>query len=413
MSPPDFDVIVVGAGAAGAASAFFLRQAGLRVLVLEREELPRYKACGGAVPRCTLDRFPFPFGDVIRGAPARVRFTFPGLSPVDLALPERPVVMVVRSEFDAYVLARADAEVMENAKVVGVSESQDRVEVTIASREPPHRKLSARYLIGADGATSRVAHSLGLRAQRQLGGTLEAEVPLLPGSDLAAKYGEQAVFCLGAQPYGYAWVFPKGDLLSVGIGRFGGGRSDLRGNLHRAMQTMGIDISGVRLNGHPLPIHQSPPWPFWTNRPVERLSTSRSLLVGDAAGLVDPLIGEGIRYAIQSAGLAAEAIAQDDVSRYDTVIWDEIGHSLAIAGLTARLFYRWPRQCFELGLRNPKTLAHFLDLMTGRASYRGIGRRIVAATAVWLAGGGQDATHRGPRVLRSAEPHHSGKEGGQ
>ena len=84
MARPEFDVIVAGAGAGGAAAAYYLTQAGLRVLVVERACLPRYKACGGAIPRPALERLPFTFDGVIRAAPGEVRLTFPGLAPVDL-----------------------------------------------------------------------------------------------------------------------------------------------------------------------------------------------------------------------------------------------------------------------------------------------------------------------------------------
>jgi flavin-dependent dehydrogenase len=100
--------------------------------------------------------------------------------------------------------------------------------------------------------------------------------------------------------------------------------------------------------------------------------------------LLDPLIGEGIRYAIISARLAAEAIAADDLAGYEEAIWREIGHSLATAGMVANFYYRLPRLSYQIGLRNPATLRHVLDILTEKTSYEGIGRRLLAATVGWL-----------------------------
>jgi flavin-dependent dehydrogenase len=144
-----------------------------------------------------------------------------------------------------------------------------------------------------------------------LGGAIEAELVSGANEEFRARFGRTALFCLGAVPWGYAWVFPKGDGLSVGICQFRPGRVGLRAGLRREMVPRGIRLNGVRLHGHALPGYQAPPWPFWRHRPQERLSTRRCVLVGDATGLVDPLLAEGIRYAISSARLAARAILKE------------------------------------------------------------------------------------------------------
>jgi len=111
---------------------------------------------------------------------------------------------------------------------------------------------------------------------------------------------------------------------------------------------------------------------------------------------VDPVLGEGIRYAITSGRLAARAINQDDLSGYEDAIWKEVGQGLATAGLAARTYYRLPHLSYQLGLRNPTTLGHFLDILSGRATYVRIGRRVLAATLFWLLG-----VHRGAGSDRS------------
>jgi geranylgeranyl reductase family protein len=387
MNRPDFDVIVAGAGPGGAAAAWYLTQSGLRVLVVEKARLPRYKPCGGAIPRPTLERLPFAFDSVIESAPTGVRFTFPGQPEVDITLPDPPIAMVGRSKFDAFLLARSGAEVVEGVAVTGIGEDANWVQVRAGDRS-----FTARYLVGADGATSMVARWLGLRQVRRWGGTLEAEVPLGGDPALGQVYGDRAVFALGSIAWGYSWVFPKGDHLSVGIGRVRQGRADLHAAFRQEMDRLGIGLDGVQVRGYPLPCYQTPPWPWrrsaaWRGRgslPQEALSTRRCVLVGDAAGLVDPLLGEGIRYAIISARLAAEGIVAGDLSGYEAAIWREIGHSLATAGMVANTYYRLPRLSYQIGVRNPATVRHFVDVLTEKTSYQGIGQRLLVAAVGWL-----------------------------
>jgi flavin-dependent dehydrogenase len=111
--------------------------------------------------------------------------------------------------------------------------------------------------------------------------------------------------------------------------------------------------------------------------------------VGDAAGLVDPLVGEGIRYAMTSGRLAAEAIASaggGDLRRvggYEEALWHEVGHSLATAGLAANVYYHLPHVSYRLGVCNLAAIRHVVDIITDDQSYIGIGRRLVFATLRW------------------------------
>jgi flavin-dependent dehydrogenase len=102
---------------------------------------------------------------------------------------------------------------------------------------------------------------------------------------------------------------------------------------------------------------------------------------------VDPLLGEGIRYALTSGRLAAAAITKDDLSAYEEDIWHKIGHSLSTAAVAAEVYYRLRWLCFELGLRNPAVLWQFIGILSERYGYQGIGRRMLACTLIWAVRG--------------------------
>jgi flavin-dependent dehydrogenase len=110
------------------------------------------------------------------------------------------------------------------------------------------------------------------------------------------------------------------------------------------------------------------------------------VLVGDAAGPVDSSDGDGIRFAMKSARLAAQALANGDLAGYDTAVWREIGHSLATAGLVSQWMYRLPWLTYLFGTSNPGAVRHLAGILSERCSYQGVGRRLIGPTARWLAG---------------------------
>lgn len=368
----EYDVAIVGSGPAGASAAYWLTEAGRRVLVLEKEHLPRYKACGGGVPKSVFDRFPFDFSPVVEREISRVRFRFRDGREVRVDLPDRPGAMVMRDRFDLHILRHSGAEVREGALVNALVQDEAGVEVTTRQGET----LRARYLLGADGANSRVARLVGLRRGRPLGATIEAEVPA--DNDLMEEYADTALFLFGTLSEGYLWIFPKAEHLSLGIGTFSQRGQKLREILKREMAELGIDIEGVPQHGHPLPI-------YLRHEPLHR---GRVLLAGDAAGLVDPLMGEGIRHAVDSGRLAAEALLAGDLAAYTRRVHREIGADLLWGRCWARRLHEHPRASFELGARNPLVLQMLLHLLDGRTTYRrmawdllpnvlrGIGRRL-------------------------------------
>lgn len=368
LGSSQYDIIIVGAGPAGAAAAYTLGRAGQRVLVLEKETLPRYKPCGGGLSAALLAQFPFSFEPVIESQVTAISYAF-GKREITISLPPDQMRMVMRDAFDHYILQRAQAEVRQNAAVRHVAEEADRVVVELRNGH----LIEGRYLIAADGAASRVAREVGLRRKKHLAAAIEAEV-LVPDA-VMRRFAGRPLFIFGEVRRGYLWVFPKAEHLSVGIGAFKPGRGELQRTLQRVMTRYDIMLDGARLYGHPLPIY--------TGR--QPIATRRVLLVGDAAGLVDPLTGEGIRFAVESGRLAAAAIVAGQPERYQQMVRQEIGRSHTYGLALAWLFYHFPRACYELGVRNPLATMAFVDLLSGRTTYPRLIARLFGTLPLFFA----------------------------
>lgn len=350
-----YDAIVVGGGPAGGTAAYFLGEAGKRVLVLEKEELPRYKPCGGGISSRILQQFPFSFEPVIECRPQAIRYAL-GPRNAQVRINQDEVLMVMRDRFDAHLLKHAHADIRTGTTVKRVTESLRHVEVETGDGE----RFRARFVVGADGANSRVARGLGLRHHRTLAAAVEAEVSV--PVEIMHRFAEGPMFIFGEVDMGYLWVFPKRSHLSVGIGALRPRQGQLKSTLQRVMSRYGIALDGARQYGHPLPI-------YWGR---ERISTARVALAGDAAGLVDPFTGEGIRMAIKSGRLAADAILAGSLEQYPVHVDRAIGGSQRVGLALSQLFYRFPTAAWQLAVRNPFASEAFVDLISDRTSYWGV-----------------------------------------
>lgn len=348
----DFDVIISGSGPAGATAAYFLSKAGKKVLVIEKESLPRYKPCGGGLSLDYLtETFPFSFESVIETKIDTVIYHYNHGQ--ESRIPCRPNVMamVMRDKFDQFILQQSTAEVLENTKVVGIDNKPGEVEVTTEAG----KTYSAHYLIGADGANSQIRRWSGLHQPQQLIGAIEAEVPYTP--ELLARYQDGPIFIFDEPRAGYSWIFPKANYLSIGIGVLGQ-TAKLKEHLERIMARYNISLNGVKLHGHPIPVYN----------PSSLFSTGHILLAGDAAGLADPFSGEGIRPAIKSAQIAANAILNDQTDLYTDLINADLGRRNKRSLFLWKFFIPLRGICLALGAPNPFTTDAILELLSDRHS---------------------------------------------
>ena len=297
MGPP-WDLVVVGAGPAGASTAIGALAAdpALRVLLLDRADFPRDKPCGDGVAPHVVDLLGSAgvTGLVDEQRPVRrLRLTRDDLT-VDRAM-ARPAWVVPRAVLDHRIL--------EGARRAGAHVVRHRVRsvATDGSRVRVDDRHEGRVVVGADGAHSEVRRALGLRrAPRAL--AIRGYAPTPPG-----RAGVQVIaFGTSRQP-SYAWSFDRGDGLSnVGYGelltdaRARPSKAELMEQLDRLLP--GAGDGGTEWRGFPLPLSTA----RW------RPGTGRVLLAGDAAGLVNPMTGEGIYYAV-ATGLAAGRAAAEAI----------------------------------------------------------------------------------------------------
>lgn len=369
-----FDVAIAGAGPAGGACAYHLARAGARVLLLERDPMPREKPCGGGVSPEVARWFDFDFAPVVSHRVRRYRFSWKGGDAVegDFGACE-PLWLVRRDAFDHFLAGKAvaaGAELRDGCAVEALHREGDQWRLGTSKGE-----VRARFLVAADGAKGTLARRLGLSLKaRAVAGALEAESPVAPGDPEAVHLD------FGLVPGGYAWNFPKADGQSIGLGAFRGRvPKDLRSRLETYCQDYGAPLSGCRLAGHPLAL--------WDGD--QTLHVEGALVAGEAACVVDPFTAEGIRPSLRTGVLAAKSLLcalageAEALPGYSRAVAEEIGQEMAWARRLAAAFYFAPALAYRLGVKHPGAGASMARILTGDARYQDL-----AARALRRLGGG-------------------------
>jgi geranylgeranyl reductase family protein len=325
------------------------------VLLADRATFPRDKPCGGGLTARALRLLPFSVDPVVEeevdvfelGLGYRRRF---------VRRTDRPmVVMTQRRRLDAFLVEgarEAGAEVREGAKV------------ELSPLAVEGERIDAQVVIGADGVNGVTAKHLGL-ATHEHEVALEANVPYGPVP--RARYARRAVVEFGIVPGGYGWVFPKADHVNVGVGGWLHQGPRLRDHLARLCREHGIPGAALsETRGYRLPLRRPGSSPF-------RGSTA---LVGDAAGLVDPVSGDGIYEALLSAKLAAAAALEiirgraADFSAYSAELHQALAPSAAASWRAKLALERFPNLAFTL-LQAPQAWRAMEQLMRGEAAQPG------------------------------------------
>ena len=365
-----YDVIIIGAGPTGAMAATRLVSAGVKLAVLEKATLPRRKPCGGALTPQTIGLLEPHIHEVIHRRLFFLRTLFAGdLERVFQSTTHPMLYLVERRRFDHHILQQAlqlggrDVVLKDNFPVRQVEENRDSVTVTGKSGE----RLTAKYVIAGDGAFSPTARCLGVNPAAGCGWAIDAEV--VPDEMVFEKEIHRATIHFGCVTGGYGWIFPKQDYLSCGVGILAtpAGLTDgLEVFLTQSFPNATLQVRHRSV--HPIPVF----------RGLGGIATGRICLAGDAAGLADPISGEGIRYALESGNLAADAVfeALEDTSgaenrlaaTYVPKIHDGIGKNLdALSRFALPVYQKSPEFFYR---------KFFLEGAGYRSAFRNLAHRI-------------------------------------
>jgi geranylgeranyl reductase family protein len=391
----DPDVIVAGAGPAGATAAARLAEAGVRVLLIERATLPRNKPCGGGLSARVLTRFPW-VGEIFSAIDTHqvsdLHLEGPSGGMFRMRSPTPAVLLIRRVEFDAALARRAvSAGATLEAPVEIGQASQDADGVTLRARDG--RSFRAPIVIAADGVNSVIARRLGLNAGWPASHVALDMMEEAPAPGLRAREpGTLSVFYGFGGAHGYAYIFPKVAHINVGIGyllsyfrdRVDVAPYDLQRQFVSYLRTRGI-VEGES--------HREFFTPFLipVGGPLKTTAAGRVLLAGDAGGFVNGFSAEGIYYAMVTGELAASAVlagrqgraaAPDRVRRQYVRAWQtEIGAELRDSVLIQRYLFRTPKRMDGLvaaANSRPEFSRWLVDYASGRLSYAQARRRVVS-----------------------------------
>jgi len=378
------DICIIGAGPAGSTAAKFLAQKGFNVKLIDRQKFPRDKPCGGGLPYQVLKRYPYinnenfvdsySFGGYAYSSSLNYKIVVRDKEPI--------IAMTLRRNFDKNLVDLAMGEgvdFVDGCNVKNVKITNEKAQVFLDDRSI----VTCDILIGADGVFSKIAEKTGLRKRGEETGICilnEYEVDEKIIDEFFGKERFVKILSRFQGIYGYGWVFPKSKHLNIGIGEVGyrpknRGKINLKNlyeNFFSTLKKLKIipeELKIKQCRGGALPII-----------PLNQTYCDRTLLVGDAAGFINPFSGEGIYYAMASGENASiviekafsrEKFSSKFLSSYQKLWMKDFGRDIfAFYNLAKNRRGKSNENIFKVAAKYDVLSDLFLKIMIGRLPLR-------------------------------------------
>ncbi len=351
------DVTIVGAGPAGSFLAYLLAKEKIKVILIDKEKFPREKVCAGGLTPKVLKILPFNLKPLIEGKFSSV-YIFYKNYPGFIKKYHRPLVYTVnRAKFDYFLVNKAQkagAEFLPQHEVKKIIRKRNNFQI-----QAGHQFIETKIIVGADGANSFVAKFIGFKPD-SIDIALQYEIP---------RQNKQKIKTItmggGLIPHGYAWVFPNKQFLEVGVGAPQKIGKKVKAYLEDWVKVLDLNHNHLPLKGHPLThcLRQN----FFVKKKI--------ILIGEAAGLNNPLTGEGIFYALRSAQMAALHLKsffngkKNALKNYEKDINEEILPELRAANFLIRILPFLLPLLFRLAKRNDYYWLSFFQLIRGDKTF--------------------------------------------
>ncbi len=359
-----YDAIIVGAGPAGSAAARTAALHGLNALVIERENFPRYKPCGGALSERAISYLDFRLPQDIcerNITGARVHFKD---RVIEVQKGYRLTTLVTRSSFDHFMLQKAEdagAQFVMGRRVTSYEEKGDHIEVSTKDGT-----YSSRFLVISAGCQDGLRERVRGRDRKdQYGVCMVTEIPE-DEDKIDERLHNALEIHFGVAAMGYGWIFPHRGYYSVGIGGLASRLEHPRETMMNFLRSNGFS-GNYRLHGHLIPFDGM----------GRRITGSRVLLAGDSAGFVDAFTGEGIAFAIRSGQIASEVISECKSlestgipAAYEARCRADFGSELKYASILSKLMHSRPEIFFRMLTSRDKFIDKYVEIAALKGTYK-------------------------------------------